>query len=388
MRLARGADITAVPESSVDPPAASDRHRQLLLHYRVMAFTTATLLIILVFVGIPLQFAAGRPGVANVVGTVHGFLYLVYLYVAFRLTRALAVKKAQTALVLLAGTVPFAGFIAERKMTRRFENVAPGSIPIEPWPKRRSSRFDAASVRARWFSRRAWLLHLEVIIIAPACALAAWWQATRALSGNGVSWVYSVEWPVFAVIATVAWWHLIHEDPEAYRARKGRSHDDRARVAADRAAVPPLPSPSAPAPRVEPSAARLATALAVLVGLEFLLGIVMVFSVPFNRPTGSLPTTGTAVYLVHAIGGVALGLAAVALVVRVKGLHRTSRTVAWMGLTGVAMSGAGGLLTEAQSLTRFLGMTLMFLGAMVAGFSYGVPALLARSDPASVTPDA
>lgn len=75
-------------------------------------------------------------------------------------------------------------------------------------------------MRQRWFSRRALLLHLTVALVAPGCLVAAWWQATRALSGNGLSWFYSVEWPVFAVLAVVAWWHLIHEDPEAYKARK------------------------------------------------------------------------------------------------------------------------------------------------------------------------
>ncbi len=45
---------------------------------------------------------------------------------------------------------------------------------------------------------------------------------TRALGGNGLSWVYSAEWPGFAILAILAWWHLIHEDPEAYRARKQR----------------------------------------------------------------------------------------------------------------------------------------------------------------------
>jgi integral membrane protein len=97
--------------------------RSLLIRYRVMAFSTAILLIILVFVGVPLQFAAGRPEVANIVGTTHGILYLVYLIVAFQLTRRLDVPKWQMVLVLLAGTIPFCAFIAERKMTRRFESL-------------------------------------------------------------------------------------------------------------------------------------------------------------------------------------------------------------------------------------------------------------------------
>ena len=80
-------------------------------------------------------------------------------------------------------------------------------------------------VRKRWFSRRALLLHLGVVLVAPGCLIAAWWQATRALGGNGLSWVYSVEWPIFAILAVVGWWHLIHEDPEAYRARRQSSSE-------------------------------------------------------------------------------------------------------------------------------------------------------------------
>jgi|GEM_PF-1852637 len=77
-------------------------------------------------------------------------------------------------------------------------------------------------VRKRWFSRRAFLLHAEFAVLGVGCLAAGWWQATRALAGNGLSWFYSVEWPAFAVIAVIGWWHLIHEDPEAYRARKER----------------------------------------------------------------------------------------------------------------------------------------------------------------------
>ena len=77
-------------------------------------------------------------------------------------------------------------------------------------------------MRQRWFSRRAFLLHFEFFLLASACLGAGWWQVTRALKGNGLSWVYSAEWPGFAVLAILAWWHLIHEDPEAYRTRKQR----------------------------------------------------------------------------------------------------------------------------------------------------------------------
>ena len=75
-------------------------------------------------------------------------------------------------------------------------------------------------MRKRWFCPRAVLLHLEFALLVVGCLAAGWWQATRALGGNGLSWFYTVEWPVFALIAIAAWWHLIHEDPEVREARK------------------------------------------------------------------------------------------------------------------------------------------------------------------------
>jgi len=92
--------------------------RGALFRYRVMAYTTAVLLIVLMFVGIPLQLAAGRAQVVNVVGTIHGFCYIVYLFTAFDLTRRLHIKLSKMILVLLAGTVPFCAIIAERLLTR------------------------------------------------------------------------------------------------------------------------------------------------------------------------------------------------------------------------------------------------------------------------------
>jgi len=77
-------------------------------------------------------------------------------------------------------------------------------------------------VRKRWLSRRAIVLHVELVVLASGCLAAGWWQVTRALAGNGLSWFYSFEWPAFVVLGAWGWWHLIHEDPEAYRARKQR----------------------------------------------------------------------------------------------------------------------------------------------------------------------
>jgi integral membrane protein len=92
--------------------------------YRVMAYIVGVLLIVLVFVGIPLQVFAHQDVIVNYVGTTHGILYIVYLVAAYSLTRRLKLTLGQTLIVLLAGTIPVLTFIVERWVTRRFINPA------------------------------------------------------------------------------------------------------------------------------------------------------------------------------------------------------------------------------------------------------------------------
>ena len=91
--------------------------------YRVMAYVTGVVLVVLCFVGIPLQ-VAGHPAVANDVGVVHGILYLIYLLFAWLLARRLRLPPKPTVIMLLAGTVPIMTFVVERWATRRFINPA------------------------------------------------------------------------------------------------------------------------------------------------------------------------------------------------------------------------------------------------------------------------
>jgi len=352
--------------------------RSVLLRFRVMALTTAVLLVVLVFVGIPLQVAAGHPQVVNVVGTLHGFLYLVYLVVAFHLTWRLRVPVWQMMLVLLAGTVPFCGFVAERKMTRRFEAALPTAA--EPEPAVATGRRSAW--QRRWLSRRALLLHLEVAVVAPGCVAAGWWQATRALGGNSLSWVYSVEWPIFALLALGGWWHLVHEDPDALRARRSR------RQPAAVLEASPAPTEQAPstangngpgtAEAVDAFFTRRATRLAFGVGMAVLLGIMGIVAIPFSRPSGWLPAKGLVIYGAHALVGLALVPGAFVLLVHARERGRVALAVGWLGLVGVLLAGFGGLLTEPQNLVRFTGVTLMGIGAAVAGLAYLIPLLMGR----------
>jgi integral membrane protein len=108
--------------------------RGALTRYRVLAYTTAVLLIVLVFVGVPLQVWDNDLWVVRIVGTMHGYLYLVYLLVAFEFTRRLRVSLLWMVLVLLAGTIPFCAIVAERLLTRRYDRMVSGLDPVAVIP--------------------------------------------------------------------------------------------------------------------------------------------------------------------------------------------------------------------------------------------------------------
>ena len=109
--------------------------RTAVLLYRVMAYVTGVGLIVLCFVGIPLQ-VAGHPAVANDVGVLHGILYIIYLGCAWILARKLRLATKPTVIMLLAGTVPVMTFIVERWVTRRFIDPALASQPQPAQPVR------------------------------------------------------------------------------------------------------------------------------------------------------------------------------------------------------------------------------------------------------------
>jgi integral membrane protein len=87
--------------------------------YRVMAYVTGVVLIVLCVLAIA-QIWANDGAAVNAVGTVHGLLYIVYLIVAYPLTRKLRLPTGPTVAVLLAGTVPVMTFVVEYRIRHRY----------------------------------------------------------------------------------------------------------------------------------------------------------------------------------------------------------------------------------------------------------------------------
>jgi hypothetical protein len=75
-------------------------------------------------------------------------------------------------------------------------------------------------IRPRWLG---W--HLLMVVSFLGMLWMGDWQFHRALSGNGLSWAYTFEWPLFAGFAVVFWARTIRDE---FRIRRGEMPDPRA----------------------------------------------------------------------------------------------------------------------------------------------------------------
>ncbi len=103
---------SATPQSPITPAI-----RGALTRYRVIAYIVGVMLLLLLFVAMPLKYLADDPGAMNIIGPLHGFLYVVYLLGTFDLFRRVRWSLPRLVLMALAGTIPFLSFYAERKTT-------------------------------------------------------------------------------------------------------------------------------------------------------------------------------------------------------------------------------------------------------------------------------
>jgi hypothetical protein len=68
-------------------------------------------------------------------------------------------------------------------------------------------------IRPRWLG---W--HLLMVVAFVGMLWLGDWQFHRALSGNGLSWAYTFEWPLFAGFAVVFWARTIRDE---FRIKRG-----------------------------------------------------------------------------------------------------------------------------------------------------------------------
>jgi hypothetical protein len=73
------------------------------------------------------------------------------------------------------------------------------------------------TARVSWISGAALRLHAALLAGLALAGTATWLEWTRARDGHAIAWVYTFEWPLFAVLGTYLWWRLLHADAEPAR---------------------------------------------------------------------------------------------------------------------------------------------------------------------------
>lgn len=88
-----------------------------LQRYRVTAWVVGVGLLLLVFVAMPVKYVGHNRSVVALIGPLHGFFFVVYLLFTLDLAVRNRWSLLRTSLVMVAGTIPFLSFFAERQVT-------------------------------------------------------------------------------------------------------------------------------------------------------------------------------------------------------------------------------------------------------------------------------
>ena len=92
--------------------------------YRAMALAAGVMSLLLWFVELPVVYLVKNPDLTEKVKWipfVHGYVYAFYVLTAIHFTAKARYTVKQMILFILAGTLPIASFVAERRVARQFK---------------------------------------------------------------------------------------------------------------------------------------------------------------------------------------------------------------------------------------------------------------------------
>jgi len=74
--------------------------------------------LVLLFIAMPLKYIYELPMAVNVVGWIHGVLFVIYIYVVFPTASKLKWDFSRTLFALIASVLPFGPFIFDRNLRK------------------------------------------------------------------------------------------------------------------------------------------------------------------------------------------------------------------------------------------------------------------------------
>ena len=90
---------------------------------RAIAFLEGISFLLLLGIAMPLKYLAGKPGMVNMVGWVHGLLFVLYLLSVAEVRAKRQWPMARVLGALIASVVPFGTFVLDARL-RREERAA------------------------------------------------------------------------------------------------------------------------------------------------------------------------------------------------------------------------------------------------------------------------
>lgn len=82
--------------------------------------------LVLLFVAMPLKYLAGMPIAVRIVGTVHGLLFIAFVWTVARARTRCGWPARRVAEALVASLLPFGPFVLDRKL--RAEHAGAGNV--------------------------------------------------------------------------------------------------------------------------------------------------------------------------------------------------------------------------------------------------------------------
>jgi integral membrane protein len=94
-----------------------------LRRFRWVAFAEGLSFVLLLFVAMPLKYLAGLPIAVRIVGSVHGLLFVAFVWTLFQVALERRWPPARWGVALLSSVVPFGTFLFDRSLKREIADA-------------------------------------------------------------------------------------------------------------------------------------------------------------------------------------------------------------------------------------------------------------------------
>lgn len=89
--------------------------------FRAVALAEGVSFLLLLSIAMPLKYIAGQPGMVDVVGWIHGLLFISYMVTGLQMQIEHNWSFGKTLIAVAAALLPFGPFVLDRKLLRKEE---------------------------------------------------------------------------------------------------------------------------------------------------------------------------------------------------------------------------------------------------------------------------